>query len=87
MNTVKRITTKSAADILGVSQHTIRDYIRRGMLTGKTTDGSTGFGKRYYLDQFEVDAFADGGALAAKAYRESKTAPQSSRRGRRVGAK
>jgi hypothetical protein len=81
-----RLTTTQVADRLGIGPDAIREYARAGWLTAVTASGRTGKGKRFYFDAEEVDAFAKGGAPAAKAYRERQGGPAKPRRYRRAGA-
>jgi hypothetical protein len=67
---MKRITTKVAADRLGVSSEMVRQYHAEGWLVGRTTSGVTGRGRRLFFDPGEVEAFARGGAAGAAAYRK-----------------
>ncbi len=85
---MKRISTSEAAKILGVSRESVRVFATfRDYLKPMTNTGDWGRGVRMYFDQAEVEAFARGGAPAAKAYRESlEVKPK--RRGRNMaGAK
>ena len=67
-----RITTKQAAVMLGVDPQGVRVFAKTGWLRGITNSGAMGQGKRLYFDRDEVEAFARGGAPAAKAYREGR---------------
>ena len=69
---MKRLTTREAADALGVSHDAVRVYAKVGYLKPITASGTLGVGQRMYFDRDEVEAFARGGAPAAKAYRESR---------------
>jgi hypothetical protein len=71
---MNRVTTTEAAALLNVSTETVRMYAKLGYLTGITADGEFGRGKKMQFDAAEVAAFAEGGAPAAKAYRESRAA-------------
>ena len=68
-----KLTTAEVADRLGMSETTVRTFCKVGYLVGQTSSGSRGRGQRYYFDPVEVEAFARGGAPAAKAYRETQT--------------
>lgn len=70
--TSNRITTAEAAEILRVSTETVRVYGKSGILSTTTADNTFGRGRRMYFDVGEVRAFASGGAVAARAYRESR---------------
>lgn len=84
---MSRITTREAADLLGVSAETVRIYGKLGYLTPKTASGRIGRGQWQYWDRAEVEAFADNGAQGAAAYRESKgSRPPAKRKGRKVRA-
>lgn len=79
---MKRMTTTEAASLLGVSGETVRQFAKIGYLTAHTNSGETGVGKRFYFDAAEVAAFAEGGAPAAKTYRETKANPTPAGKGR-----
>lgn len=68
---MKRITTTEVAEMLSVSAESVRVYAKSGFITPMTVGNEFGRGKRMYFDSDEVAAFAKGGAVAAKAYRES----------------
>lgn len=70
--TSNRITTAEAAEILRVSTETVRVYGKSGILSTTTADNTFGRGRRMYFDVGEVRAFASGGAVAARAYRENR---------------
>jgi hypothetical protein len=87
---IRRINTTEAAKRLGVSRSAIRSLSYSGLLKATTTNGNRGFGVRLYFDEAEVDAFALGGAPAAKAYREDRDeqrAKSGNRKGRRTPVK
>lgn len=69
---IKRITTTEAARRLSITPDIVRGYARIGWLSRSTSSGRSGRGKRMYFDAAEVEAFARGGAPAAKAYREQQ---------------
>jgi excisionase family DNA binding protein len=81
---MKRMTTREAAEELGVSPSMIRAYVHTGILMAHTTSGRRSQGQRYYFDGDEVAAMKRGGAPAAKAYREQQANERiKPRRGRR----
>ncbi len=82
-----RLTTKEAAAVLRVSTETVRSLAKdRGYLKPITSSGDCGRGQRMYFDAGEVEAFARGGAPAAKAYREERDLKVAPKRGRKVKA-
>lgn len=84
---MKRITAKKAAELLDMSSAAVRELAHCGKLKAVTNSVACGRGVRMYFDELEVFAFASGGPLAAKAYRESLADDKPSpRRGRRKTA-
>lgn len=71
---MKRLTTTEAAKELGVAAETVRSLAKVGYLKAITNSGTHGNGQRMYFDAAEVQAFCEGGAPAAKAYRDHKAA-------------
>lgn len=85
---MKRIGTTEAANRLGFGPEWVRTLVKTKVLSAITMSGSSGTGQRYYFDPGEVDAMAEGGAPAAKAYREAKMPAIAKKkpRGRKVTA-
>ena len=83
---MKKWKTKKVAEELECSTTMVREYAHQGWLSYTTRSGETGPRQAFYFDPEEVKAFADGGAPAAKAYREAKGLAVSPKRGRRVKA-
>lgn len=82
----KRMKTFEVAERLGLSRETVRGLAASGQLGFHTNSGRIGRGSRKYFDANEVEAFARGGAPAAKAYRESLERPMQQRGRRRQAA-
>jgi excisionase family DNA binding protein len=69
---MKRLTVRQVSEQLGVSPGTVRTYAKMGWLSFHITSGRTGPGQRFYFNSDEVEAFAKGGAFAAKSFREQE---------------
>lgn len=82
---VKRLTTKQAAEMLGCELTTIRRWVDLGYLTPWTASGDRRQGQRMQFDPGEIEAFRDGSAPGAEAYRRQKQLGRSTpkRRGRK----
>jgi hypothetical protein len=82
---MKRIKTREAADILGVSPETVRLYGSEGVITPlrRFTEKRCA----WFFDRDEVEAFARGGAAGAKAFREANAPKATAKRGRKIAAK
>ena len=78
------LTTTEVAERLEVTPATVLEYMRLGWLRGWTRSGEVGPGQRWYFDAREVEAFAKGGRIAAKAWREQQEPTGRPKRGRRV---
>jgi len=72
MAVILRMTVEDAAEALRLEPEAVRRHIRRGNLAASTDSGKRGPSQRLYLDPAEVEAFAMGGAPAAKDYRDRK---------------
>ena len=82
---MKRIKTKRAAEILGVTPQTVRNYVERGHLM-KLPD-INGDKDIWFYDEDEVFALARRGLAGVLAYRELNEPPVAPKRGRKVGAR
>ena len=83
---MKRIKTAVAAQILGVTDETVRVYAGKEWLTAIRSDPDS-VRSNLFFDADEVEAFARGGVAGVKAYRESVGPKASPKRGRKVGVK
>lgn len=80
-----RYTHAEAAKLLGVSESCLYKLAEDGVLEPMRNGiGARIGGRRLYYDRLELEAFARGGAPAAKAYRESKGIVTKPRRGRKA---
>lgn len=77
------MTTREVAEFLDKSPETIRLWANADVISSWTAKGKNGRAQRRYFDRGEVEAFSEGGAIAAAAYRERKKLPPT-RRGRKV---
>lgn len=82
-----RIDTAEAARRLGISAETVRNFVHIGWLDGRTNSGERGRGRGFYFDPDEIEAFRQGQAPGARAYREAKALQVKPKRGRKAGAR